>query len=331
MTEPRSGKAGRFYSVVTHRWPQIAAVLVAAIGVSELVFGGLTADSALEFYLTAWAAATGGLWFLFQKAETALSEASRDSVASYILSGARERAVESLPDQFAGLFDRVFGERPLSVSCFLRSALASIATLFCLSLAAAGLAGHPLLVPGVGDTPWRFVGFVIAVGALVNVVPDYVSLLETRWAIGVLRRTQRVAVVLLVDAALTALIAVTFVATALLIFLIAARMAGGADPNTSLGRMIASGVLSAATNITDARLGTGPGVFFYSTFFTSAWLWIYAASLPIARILLKMNAGFGWLLRATDVKEQPFRSLGFVGVLVVSAVFTLGLPFVLFR
>ncbi len=35
------------------------------------------------------------------------------------------------------------------------------------------------------------------------------------------------------------------------------------------------------------------------------------------------------LLRVTDVERQPFRSMGFVSVVIVSVLFALGLPLVL--
>ena len=41
-----------------------------------------------------------------------------------------------------------------------------------------------------------------------------------------------------------------------------------------------------------------------------------------------MNSGVGFLLRATDVERQPFRSMGFVSVIIVSVLFALGLPLV---
>ncbi len=71
------------------------------------------------------------------------------------------------------------------------------------------------------------------------------------------------------------------------------------------------------------------GVFFSSAFFTSVWLWLYAASVLVSRVLLRMNSGVGFLLRVTDVERQPFRSMGFVSVIIVSVLFALGLPFVL--
>ena len=49
----------------------------------------------------------------------------------------------------------------------------------------------------------------------------------------------------------------------------------------------------------------------------------------LARVFLRMNSGVGFLLRVTDVERQPFRSMGFVCVIIVSVLFALGLPVVL--
>ena len=71
------------------------------------------------------------------------------------------------------------------------------------------------------------------------------------------------------------------------------------------------------------------GLFFYSAFTTSVWLWVHAAAVLLSRVLLRMNNGIGFLLRVTDVERQPFRSMGFVSVIIVSVLFALGLPLVL--
>ena len=42
-----------------------------------------------------------------------------------------------------------------------------------------------------------------------------------------------------------------------------------------------------------------------------------------------MNSVVGFLLRVTDVERQPFRSMGFVSVIIVSGLFALGLVVVL--
>ena len=53
------------------------------------------------------------------------------------------------------------------------------------------------------------------------------------------------------------------------------------------------------------------------------------AAFQLAGFLLRMNNGVGFLLRVTDVERQPFRSMGFVSVIIVSVLFALGLPLVL--
>ena len=49
----------------------------------------------------------------------------------------------------------------------------------------------------------------------------------------------------------------------------------------------------------------------------------------LSQALLRMNSGVGFLLRVTDVERQPFRSMGFVSVTIVSVLFALGLVVVL--
>ncbi len=80
----------------------------------------------------------------------------------------------------------------------------------------------------------------------------------------------------------------------------------------------------------NAALGFPIQVAFLSAFFTSAWLWIYVGAVYAARFLLRMNSGVGVLLRATDLERHPFRSMGFVSVIITSALFLLALPLVLF-
>ena len=42
-----------------------------------------------------------------------------------------------------------------------------------------------------------------------------------------------------------------------------------------------------------------------------------------------MKSGVGFLLRVTNVEKQPFRSKGFVSVIITSVIFAMGLPLVL--
>ena len=340
-----SEPSGRLYSAVTKYWPRIAVGLVVVAAAGDLVIGGLTADSRFEFYVTAWAAITGGLWFLFEKAEKALSEEARSRVANWIGEVDVGGSIESIPAQFGLLFDRVFGERHWSRACFNRSCLASVLSVvvvWCLMLGAGSypqgfLARETFMAEDVPG--WALVAIwgVGGVGMMVpfNFFPDYLSLLETRWAIRWMRDSGRTVLVLVVDLLMTSVISF-FIMVGMLAALTAVAdvfvyfIEGPEAVNLLYYRDLIPGMAM-------SLVGSSPGdemtffvrVGFLSAFFTSVWLWLYAASVPLSRVLLRMNSGVGFLLRATDVERQPFRSMGFVSVIIVSVLFAMGLPLVL--
>jgi hypothetical protein len=337
-----SEPSGRLYSAVTKHWPRIAGGLVVVLGLVELVAGGLTADSGVEFYLMAWAGTTGGVWFLFEKAEKALSEESREKVVVWM--GARDVAavIDSIPSQFAMLFDRVFGSRHLSRRCFLRSCLASGFT--SLVLFGGWVALHPYVLE-VSTVPPLLLGIVPWLG-LSNLLPDYLSLWQTRFFVTHAVSHGRLKRVLVTDFLVTTLIAYLGVYLALRYALPLGRSLGWEGLTIGWESFLGLATLSGdlAPRVDDLRLtfefpgpsggfedtpGAPFGLFFYASFLTSAWLWLYALSVPLSRVLLRMNSGVGFLLRVTDVERQPFRSMGFVSVIIVSVLFALGLPLVL--
>ena len=75
------------------------------------------------------------------------------------------------------LFDAVFGSQHLSLRCFFRSSLASVLAVLLLDVLFAEILG----VMGdraLGDLAlWQAIVF----GSAINVIPDYISLFETRW------------------------------------------------------------------------------------------------------------------------------------------------------
>jgi len=279
------------------------------LGIAELVAGGLTADSGVEFYLMAWAGTTGGIWFLFEKAEQTLSDETRRTVAARLREADARVAIESIPSQFALLFDRVFGERHLSWRCFKRSSVASL-----VAAAVSALVISPVWTRMMfGDVPletdvlsWVAAGAAVAV--LINLVVDYLSLLETRLVLRYIESSGWLLLGLVADFVVTALIGwVVWGAVFRFVW----------EPVSDTANIVSVSVLSSVF------------IGFLSTFMTSVWLWLFAGSVPLSRLLLGMNSGVGFLLRVTDIERQPFRSMGFVSVILVSGLFALGLPLVL--
>jgi hypothetical protein len=307
------------YTGVTRHWPWVALVSMALAVVGGLVLGGAAATVSLQSYVFAWAAATAFIWFLFDKAEAAMSTQSRDRLSSWLRQSDARTLIESIPAQFLVLFDRLFGERHLTWRCFARSAIASTLMVWIVSLLWA--VRHP--PPSVwGAAELLFNMTVVAI--VFNLVPDYVSLLETRYLLSRAERSGRIWMLLLVD----------LLATGFLGFggYLAGYLAFGGSPERSWSfvwqlvsfRPILSYDLSGG-----AVYNLPLGFYFYSTFFTSAWLWLYALSVLASRVLVRMNQGVGFLLRATDVEYQPFRAMGFVSVSIASLLFALALPFLL--
>ncbi len=313
--------SGPTYRIITRYWPRIAVGLVALAAILEWVIGGLTSNGALEFYAFAWATTTGGLWFLFEKAEHALLESTRSKVVRWVETVDIKGSVGSIPSQFGLLFDRVFGDKHWTLSCFLRSCIASVsfvAVCFAL-LGPLGIGAEDGAEP---NSAMQLAGSILFGALMFNVIPDFFSLLETRWLLGRVQQRMRVRWILVLDAVITLLI---FLVTTLAVLLFlslgvfkGAGVGGQSDAYMAgrfIGEMISNPTLALAI--------------FASTFFTSVWLWLYAASVPISRVLVRMGGGVGFLLKITDVEKQPFRSMGFTSVVIVSLLFLVGLPFVL--
>ena len=64
------------------------------------------------------------------------------------------------------------------------------------------------------------------------------------------------------------------------------------------------------------------GVYFYSTFFTSIWVWLYALSGFLVKLLRRVFGGITFLKeRVFNIEEKPLRSLGYVSVLIVTLIY----------
>lgn len=327
------------YKTITGHWHQVATGWVLLLGIAELVAGGFTAESELEWYLFAWAGITGGIWFLFEIGEKSLSQQAREQLSSFITGSTIQGRFQDIPDQFAHLFDWVFGHKHFSIQCFIRSCEASLAgtlLIYSLALGASALdvvdGTFPLtsvfLFPDLQSSflanfeiSKQLVWFALIplLGLFFNFIPDYLSLLETRWLIERCRNWN-LALVLLLDCLLTASIFLFWFFGWVFGMLVLLELPLDQMPNFLIS------MLTFSERGIDASL---MGVFFYSTFFTSIWLWTYIVAVFLSRFLVKLNTGIGFLLLVTDAENQPLRSLGFTSILVISTLFFVGLPSVI--
>jgi hypothetical protein len=151
--------------------------------------------------------AVGGTLFygvqkFFKEVEEKLTDNTKLEIALWLLGVKVGPNVEPWPETFAKVFDRVFGTKHLSWKCFRRSCLATLTS--CVIIAV-GLAAylHPIYVPYSGEQhpTIDYVLFVPMLGVIAAIylcLFDYVSLLETRFALGLLQRWSSWYIVLIV-------------------------------------------------------------------------------------------------------------------------------------
>ena len=256
----------------------------------------LLAESILSYLESSWGWAAGLAASIMGLTALAgmLNRQRKDEVALWLMGAQTE---EGWAQSFNTLFDAVFGRRHLSLRCFKRSTLASLITVFVfwLLMGSAETIGPRLRAD-------LDLGSVLVLGLFINVVADYISLLETRTLLAYMpRRWLAQAAVLVLDLLLSAAI----IWLTIFVFLRSPLHNGEIE---SFAEIL--GVFSIFS------------VFFYSTFLTSVWTWSYIASTWLMRAAKSLRLA-DWL----DVEHRPILILSnvvglvtFLGALALSGV-----------
>lgn len=244
---------------------------------------------------------------LFWKGDDAISEEFRKDISNRLLGiTAPTQTSVNWATIIVKVFDRLFkfGRIP----SFSRSSFATFLAIL-------------VLIPLISNTPWHdFFGVMLKMGSelgftpmidllpifVVNFVADYISLIESRIVLTLLeRRPNNVMIILLLiaDLLLTAAIwVICFAITVLLRWetytmeftLIVIR-------NTIMGGLQNPFIFA----------------FFFTTFLTSFWIWLYLMALAVFRLSLVSTSAISFLKWALPIEEKPIRSIGQVAFLII--------------
>jgi uncharacterized protein len=234
-----------------------------------------------------WAAGLAASMFaLTALADRLIHPERRDEIALWLMGAHSE---QNWSRSFVALFDAVFGSRHLSLRCMARSAVASLIA----------VAVIWVLMGNFGALKLRMhselsLGSVLVIALAINVIADYLSLLETRFLLGQMHRLHSVVAqvaVLLADLVISAAI----IWLAIVAYLASPLYQGKAE---SFAEIL--GVFSIFS------------VLFYSTFLTSVWTWAYILSTWIMRAFTRLR-----LADLLDVEKKTMPVLGCVLALVV--------------
>lgn len=190
-------------------------------------------------------------------------------------------------------FDKWFGKDHWTLNCFARSSIASVISALLIYFLLTRM-GVLELRSGSNLSLIQ----VIAFGLAINVVPDYLSLWQTRFMLRVFTKVKHFLlqlIILILDLFVTALIITLFMHVFLYI----------RNEETNLADVVAIFSVYA--------------IFFYSTFLTSIWAWWYFLSNWFLWIFTNTRVG-----NALNIEEKPWEQAGLVAALVVSVFGYLG-------
>lgn len=199
----------------------------------------------------------------------------------------------SWADHFCDMFDSIYGKRHLSVRCFFASAITSIlivAILYVIFGAFLGIIGeHSRSLNSISI--WQ----ALFLGILLNTVPDFLSLYETRFLLQILRKTNRIwlqILILFVDLFITGFIIYA-----------AINIYQKVNGNSYLSIIQMIGAFDIFS------------IFFYSTFFTSVWAWTYCLSTWIMRLFSETS-----LKDKLPIDKKPLQQINFLSSIILFAV-----------
>ena len=245
-----------------------------------------------------WFSICGGIWLTFQRLENDLRKPVIARLSRFLVDAGSKNWAPPIHE----VLDVIFGPKHLSLRCFATSAVVSVT----LSLL--------LLIP----LPiWSEAGTLaswLAMALVLNVLPDYISLGQTRYIvlqISACGNRLLSFLLVLLDIVLT----VSIFALALYILDLFLGDYGGRSAVSVSLDIATDGSKSWFHAVTTGQYNDAAGAapFFFTTFSTSFWLWLYLLGIAIVRV-------FG-LARYFKVKSKPLRTLGWISMVLVTAVF----------
>ena len=277
--------------------------------IQQSEFLNSTWGNAVVWFGALWAI----LWFIRKVSKDAdddLNPETREALSDELLRIKDRDASLWVPD-FTLVFDRFFGKKHFSWQCIFRSALVSIFAFITLAF----LFDVPELLGQESDSKYELFIELLIFAILVNVVLDYMSLLETRY---ILSKRMPVLEKIIMDAIITILLVIIW--TAFVNTLIQATHF-----------TVKSYIEGVALILEDIFAGSREGsiitlIILATSFTTSIWLWLHGLSRILIRSLSNVQKFMGWL----NVKETPLRAIGTTINLIVLTFGVLLFPVYLF-
>lgn len=281
----------------------------------------------------------------FEWVESALSTGGKQTITLWLRSESIDNRYPNWLKALEHLIDRLFGERPFSWRFFLRSCIAS--GLFGLAL----MIVFTLVEYRLTIFLWESAALEVAAlsygpSFVLSFVGDYFSLLVSRKIVhwmSINPRAIRVAALLLVDTILSLVVA-TAIIFGQAYYIMSLRES--VDANHVVLTDISNSVQAVTTfyqsyPCTDqlnqesrhhipfcTDQGLPLGIYFYGSFGTSVWVWLYVLGGVGVRILNRTKRGWKLVSPFLDLEAKPLTAIGRVAALLLGTAYALVLGFV---
>lgn len=254
-----------------------------------------------------------------------MSPSARERLSSWLRSVPGEDDAESWANVFPRLIDRVFGEKPLSWSFFLRPSAVSIIAVTTVGLLMWAIYGSEALLSDESASWADFSIFPVS-ALVVNCVPDYFSLLVSRWIVRAIAKRPaplRTSILLVIDLMATTALYVIAVSCWVVAFgLLFNRFFWGSRGHELLAdtRLIFWQDLRLVVRFSDP----GFNVFYFASLFTSIWVWLYVLASTGIRLVHNLKALWGALIPVLSVDDKPMQAIGRVAGVLAAGAYLLG-------
>jgi len=254
---------------------------------------------------------------LFYKSDDYFSKDFKEDVSLRLLCIGEKNNNRLWPSHFVKLFDFIFLKKEylssgykvknyISFTTFIKSCFASFIGFLILILIGATVGPEEFKNSLINGSYVDFVWFFIF-GAFINLIPDYFSLIQTRTIIELFKQSDSLIKsfgYIFLDLMLTILIFILGYS----IFLIIGAIYFEFDINITSGFSVyekwkeISWVGNGGFNLL--------GLYFYTSFFTSLWLWVYGLSNMLFYIFSKTDKPIEIIKYILPIEDKPFRSIG---------------------
>ena len=220
------------------------------------------------------------------------------------------------PDPFIELFDRLFYSERKGRPKFWRSVLASCLVMVIITVA--WLYRQPSAIELINAVSWPVIGVLTTYAVCINLLGDYFSLWETRAVLLRMakRRDGRGRILLLLfDGLASALIFVAGLILGSVVFLFFWSLPDGIVDVLTLVKIVGSGVGETISSLfreggiflsDPGHGGSVLGIFLYTTFFTSVWVWTFLIGVLLLPLLKQLWSIF-------NVEKHPVGAAMCVG------------------